>query len=377
MRKRSPDTLVSQRAARLLLLHGQGLIDPPRDLPECLERLGFVQLDSINVVARAHELILHARLPRYRHESCFELLPQRQAFEHWTHDASLLPAGAWPYWSRRCSQAAERITRSSWWRERMGESWQETLAHVLHRVRREGPLQSKDFENKSGPRGGWWNWKPEKAALELLWRSGQLSVTARKNFHKFYDLSERHLGPPPPQPPPDLVDWACQGALQRLGVATPTELARYWELVSREEAARWCSDADVEHVRDPAGRPAVALRDWRARAAALSAPTLTRLLAPFDPIVRDRKRAQRLFDFDFRFEAFVPAERRQHGYYTLPILQGEYLAGRVTLKFHRRDRRLEVLKLTWERRPALQRFRQALERLAEFVGASSLAGYPV
>lgn len=360
---------VSQTEARRLLLQGQALIGGPKSLQPLLRQLGFVQLDSINVVARAHELILHARLPDYRQETCFELLPQHRAFEHWTHDASLLPAEAWPYWSRRCQTAAARIRRSRWWHERMGPNPEETLEHVLQRIGQEGPLQSKDFENRSGNRGGWWNWKPEKAALEFLWRSGRLSVTARKNFHKFYDLSERHLGPPPPHPPEDLVEWACRGALERLGVATPTELAQYWELVTREEARQWCQQAEVKHVRDSAGRPAVAVPDWEQRAAAVKPPAHTRLLAPFDPIVRDRKRALRLFDFDYRFEAFVPAHQREHGYYTLPILQGEHLAGRVTLKLHRRQRRLEVLKLSWQRRGAPARFAEALRRLAEFVGA--------
>lgn len=361
---------VSQRQARLLLLQRQGLIGGPGSLQPMLDALGFVQLDSIVTVARAHELILHARLPRYRHESCFELLPQRRAFEHWTHDASLIPAAAWPYWSRRCQGEAARIRRSKWWGERMGDAADATLQRVLKRVAAEGPLQSRDFENSSSKTGGWWNWKPEKAALEYLWRSGALSVVGRRNFQKVYDLSDRHLGPPPADPPADLVHWACSSALQRLGVATPTELSQFWELVSREEARAWTTIAEVEHVLDSADRPAVAVRDWDAP---IPAPTATRLLAPFDPVLRDRKRALRLFDFAFRFEGFVPAGQREHGYYTLPILQGEHLTGRIALKLHRKQKRLETVKLSWEtgRKPAPARVQQALDRLAAFLGAEA------
>lgn len=361
---------VPQRQARLLLLKGQGLIDGPTALEPMLQTLGFVQLDSIVTVARAHELILHARLPRYRHQTAFELLGQHRAFEHWTHDASLIPAAAWPYWSRRCQGEAARIRRSKWWGERMGGETDSTLQRVLRRVEAEGPLQSRDFENTSGRTGGWWNWKPEKAALEYLWRGGALSVVARRNFQKVYDLSQRHLGPPPPDPPGDLVHWACQNALQRLGVATATELAQFWELVSREEARAWAASADVEHVLDPAGRPAVAVREWDSP---IEAPSATRLLAPFDPILRDRKRAARLFDFDYRFEGFVPAAQRQHGYYTLPILQGESLTGRISLKLHRKQQRLQPLKLHWEgdKRRSTARLQQALNRLAGFLGAEA------
>jgi uncharacterized protein len=361
---------VPQRQARLLLLQRQGLIGGPKALEPMLQQLGFVQLDSIVTVARAHELTLHARLPRYRHESCFELLPQGRAFEHWTHDASLLPAAAWPYWSRRCHGEAARIRRSKWWGERMGDHADATLQRVLERIAREGPLQSRDFENTSAKTGGWWNWKPEKAALEYLWRSGALSVVGRRNFQKIYDLSERHLGRPPEEVPADLVDWACSSALDRLGVATPTELAQFWELVSREEARAWAATADVEHVLDSGGRAAVAVRGWDAP---LQAPRGTRLLAPFDPILRDRKRALRLFDFTFRFEGFVPAAQREHGYYTLPILQGEHLTGRMALKLQRKQQRLQTVKLTWEegRKPAVARVQQALDRLAAFLGAEA------
>ncbi|MFN8608072.1 MAG: crosslink repair DNA glycosylase YcaQ family protein [Vulcanimicrobiota bacterium] len=357
--------------SRRLLLAGQGLAQGKWSLQDMLQQLGFVQLDSINAVARAHELTLHARLANYRHETLFQLLEQKRAFEHWTHDASLLPASSWPYWSERFRQRGQRILQSSWWRERMGPNSQAMIEHVVQHLRRNGPMQSKDFASEHKSAGGWWNWKPEKAALEFLWQSGQISVVARRNFQKFYDLSARFLGEPSGDPPADWVDWACEQALQRLGVATAGELAAYWGMVSPAQAREWCGRRPG--VRDCAGRPAVAVDDWRERAASVRIPRKVRLLAPFDPIVRDRARALRLFHFDYRFEAFVPAALRRHGYYSLPILDGAELVGRVTPKMDRKAGRLSVLSVHWENPPSparLNRYREALERLACFLGAS-------
>ena len=363
---------VTQQQARRLLLAGQGLAHGGVGLEATLNQLGFVQLDSINAVARAHELTLHARCADYQHE---------QLFEHWTHDASLLPPEAWPYWSERCRQRGQRILHSKWWRERMGSAAQATLDRVRSRLSQEGPLMSRDFENRTGVSGGWWNWKPEKAALEYLWHSGEVSVVGRRNFQKIYHLSRHHLGALAPQAPPDWVDWACRGALERLGVATPTELAAYWQLVSRAQAQLWCREArrqgSVEGVCDSQGREAVAVLDWADRAAAVAIKTRRiRVLAPFDPILRDRQRAVRLFDFDFRFEAFVPAAQRKHGYYTLPILEGERLVGRITPKLERQQQRLLTLSLHWEdgvRATAsrVQGLRRTLDRLAAFLGVEA------
>lgn len=361
----------SKEESRRLLLAGQALAQGRWSLESLLEQLGFVQLDSINAVARAHELTLHARLPDYRHESLFELLGHKRAFEHWTHDASILPASNWKWWSERFHQRGQRILQSSWWRERMGPRSETMISQVLDDLEQHGPMQSKDFISEHKSAGGWWNWKPEKAALEYLWQSGRISVVGRRNFQKFYDLSSRFLGEPALQAPADWVDWACRGALERLGVATAGELAAYWGMVSPAQARQWC--ASQPRLRDSAGREAVAVPNWKERAAAVKIPRRVRLLAPFDPIVRDRNRAERLFDFDYRFEAFVPAARRQHGYYTLPILDGSELVGRVTPKMERKAGRLTVLALHWESPPGrarLQRYQEAMERLAVFLGVT-------
>src|SRR5882672_9549266 len=187
---------VSCDAARRLLLGAQGLLDDPaaratqRRVQELIERMGFVQIDSINVVERAHHLTLASRLDGYRHAMLASLLEsERLLFEQWTHDASAIPTAWFPHWRHRFDRARRRIRANAWWRERMGPRPQRILDEVLARIERDGPLQSRDFDDRKDPddgganatsaagaEQGWWSWKPQKAALEYLWRTGELSV---------------------------------------------------------------------------------------------------------------------------------------------------------------------------------------------------------
>jgi uncharacterized protein YcaQ len=397
---RSPLPVVPAAAARKLLLGGQGLLEDPRRratpkvLDDLIHRMGFVQLDSINVVERAHHLILAARLQGYRPAMLSRLLERdRRLFEHWTHDASAIPTAWYRFWKVRFERHAARILGSAWWRERIGPEPDRVIGHVRERLAREGTLLARDFEHEAAEGSGkWWGWKPQKAALEYLWHTGEVAVAGRVNFHKIYDLAERVLpaavlAAPRPDPEEHL-DWACRTALERLGVATAEEIASFWEAVPLAAAKTWCERAaavgeivPVQADTADGSRPraAYAVPDWEARAAALPpAPPRIRLLAPFDPILRDRRRTQRLFDFDYRFEAFVPEPQRRHGYYVLPILEGERLIGRLDPKLHRGEGLLEVRGLWWEpgvkemkgRRAALE---AALDRLARFVGAERWA----
>jgi len=322
----APITLVQ---GRRLLLAGQALLGapPPGGLEGLIRQLGYVQLDSINVVERAHHLILGCRLAGYDPAQFEDLLDRRRLFEHWTHDAAAIPVEYYPHWKLRFPRSRARILASPWWRERVGEQAETLLAQVLERVRAEGPLRSADFEHpRPGGAPGWWGWKPQKAALECLWHTGELAVAGRVHFHKTYDLPERVFPEVHALPAPDPaahLEWACASALERLGAATPGELAAFWDAVEPQEAARWCAQAlaagRIEPVAaeavDGTARPCFAAAGWRERLAALPEPQDRMLiLCPFDPILRDRARALRLFGFDFRFEGFVPEAKRQYGY---------------------------------------------------------------
>ena len=394
---RSALPTVSAADAALLLLDAQGLRDDaaraagPAAVLREIERLGFVQLDSINVVERAHHHILWSRLHRYRPATLARLQREGRVFEHWTHDASLIPSVWFGHWRHRFADV-ESWAWSRWLTLKLGEGREALLGEVLARVRADGPLRARDFEDLEHRGGAWWDWKPAKAALEYLWRGGALAIGGRVRFEKVYDLTERVL----PQAhglamPPRAahVAWACRGALDRLGLATAREVSGFWAAVKAPEARAWLEAAQArgEVVRVQAGavegraREAFAPADWPERLAharELEPAAGIRILSPFDPLVRDRARCLRLFGFDYRFEAFTPKEKRVDGYYVLPLLEGARLVGRLDPKLDREAGLLRVRRLRWEPgvRPTRARRRAleaALQAYAAFNGATGFA----
>lgn len=386
-------------AARRLLMGGQGLLASPdrrvgpRTLYNQIERMGFVQVDTISAVVRAHHHILLTRFAGYRRSLLKRLLEkERSLFEHWTHDASLIPTPWLAHWKVRFQRYRE-APRRAWWHTRMGPEPERVIDHVLRRIEEEGPLLSRDFQQSDEKPHDevWWGWKPEKTALEHLWRSGELAVCRRIRFQKVYDLAGRVFPQLPRLEVPrqdEHVEWACSSALDRLGAATPGELAAFWNAVDSLQARRWSEQAleqgrivevEVESEDGSPPRRSLAWPDWKRRLRALpSPPGRIRLLSPFDPAIRDRDRCRRLFGFDYRFEAFVPAAKRRHGYYVLPILRGDRLLGRLDAKLHRDQGRLQVKGLWWEEgvraTPRLSaKLQEALLRLAAFEGADKVS----
>ena len=387
----APLTIANADARRLFLdLHG--LSDPPlgrltaEGCQAVVDRIGFVQVDSINTVERAHHMILFARRHGYAQTQLPRLVEKtRGLFEGWTHDASLIPTRFFPYWSRRFADVQQRAATSRWWTE-AGPDFPKVLDQVRERVATEGPLLTRSFEEeRQRPAGGWWDWTPSKMALEFLWRTGVLAVARRESFQKVYDLTERvipeqHRGPAPD--PDEVVDWACRSALERLGVARPGEIAGFWDLISIREAEQWCDRQArsgalcVAHVEGADGKAAVsfAFADIADRlAAAAPAPDVLRVLSPFDPVIRNRQRLERLFGFDYRFEAFVPEAKRRWGYYVFPILEGDRLVGRIDMRARRDSGDLAVAGLWWEpkvrsSKARLRRLETQLDRIRRFAG---------
>jgi hypothetical protein len=349
-----------------------------------IRRLGFVQLDSVNTVERAHHMILFSRAPAYRHEHLTSLHHDRASlFEHWTHDASLVPMEFYPHWRHRFRAAKARIEENPRWQERFGPEGEKVLRNVRRRLRREGPLMARDFEDKGA--GGWWGWGPSKTALEMLWRTGEVAIARREGFEKVYDLAERVIPEEHRRARPSEAasrEWACRAAHDRLGFATPQEIAAFWHLVSIADAKDWMAKAvrrkDVVPVSvessDGAWKPAFAPADIEMRlAAAEEPPAEPRFLSPFDPAIRDRKRAEHLFGFDYRIEIFVPEKKRRYGYYVLPLLEKDRFTGRADVKAHRADGRLEVkglwlepgVKLTKSREKGIHAALAALGRFTQ------------
>ncbi len=390
--------LISTEAARRLFLGAQGLLaDPVRKatrttLAKLIEQMGFVQIDSINYVERAHHLTLGSRLDSYSHEHFTHLLEtKRHLFEHWTHDAAAIPTAWFPHWKPRFKRYEGRLLNPSSWINRLGKERDQILQFVRQRIEREGPLRSQDFEhNRKGQSAGWWDWKPQKIALEYLWFTGELMVTRREKFQKVYDLTERVLPEHATLAPPteaEHIEWACRTAFERLVIATPKEIAEFWRAITLAHARQWCEQAAksgeivavmIEGTNGEKPRASFALRDWQARLRKLpDAPERMRLLSPFDPVIRDRARVARLFGFDYRFEAFVPEPQRKYGYYVLPILEGDQLVGRIDPKFQRERGTLEVRKVYWEPTIKVTKARQkkldeALERLANLINAKQV-----
>ncbi|WP_425443229.1 winged helix-turn-helix domain-containing protein [Thalassovita taeanensis] len=383
-------TLSNARARRLFLqTHGlSGLPPGPgkgADLAGVIAHLGFVQLDSINTVARAHDLILFARRPSYRPRNLELLLDRDRAiFEHWTHDASVIPMQFYPHWKLKFARDADRLRDR--WKAWQRHGFEGKFDEILTRIRDTGPLCSSDVGTDEVKKGdGWWDWHPSKTALEFLWRRGDLAVARRVAFQKHYDLSTRVIAPdmlvhlPDPQ---DTINWACAEALSRLGFATSGELAAFWDLVTPAEARAWCAseqasgkliEVDITSA-DGSLRRSFARPDIFDQAATAADPTgRIRVLSPFDPALRDRKRAERLFGFFYRIEVFTPAAKRQYGYYVFPLLEGDRLIGRIDMKSHRAEGTLRVTALWPEPgvrfgKGRLTRLEAELDRVARFSG---------
>lgn len=391
--------ILANDAARRLFLDRHALIEPPTgpargaDLLALIRRLGFVQVDSVNTVERAHHMILWSRRQSYRPANLTPLLERdRLLFEHWTHDASVIPTEFFGHWKLRFARDARSIKER--WTGWQGEAFHDRIEDVLAHVRATGPVGSGDVggdEARAG--GGWWNWHPSKTALEYLWHTGEISVCHRRNFAKQFDLTERvhpaeHAEPAPSEA--ETIDWACNAALDRLGFATSGDLAAFWATVGPEEAKAWCAAAQKRGAiveiavegADGRTRRCYARPDILEVAATVAEPAnRVRILSPFDPALRDRTRAERLFGFVYRIEIFVPEPKRRYGYYVFPVMERDRIIGRIDAKAIRAEGRLAVRAFWPEPGVAMGAGRRArleaeLGRLARFAGCAEVALSP-
>lgn len=345
-----PRPFLNNQSARRLFLERHLLLRPGsgpgkgEDLEGVLDALGFVQVDSVNTLARAHDLILWSRRGQYRPNALQNLVAlKRTAFEHWTHDAAVIPMAFYPMWRKKFARDEARMR--SRWSEARRQGWENEIEQVMRHIADHGPASSLDVgDEEAKGSSGWWDWHPSKTALEFLWRSGQLAICHRRGFRKFYDLTERVIPAVHRSrhcTDGEIVDWAMLEALKRLGFATSGELAAFFEIVTREEAKAWCAaalsdnrliEADIG-LADGSRRRSFTTQAILDHVTSLPKPIARiRLLSPFDPALRDRARAERLFGFHYRIEIFVPEAKRQYGYYVFPILQGDRLIGRLDVK---------------------------------------------
>ena len=388
--------LIPNPLARRLFLDRHALAETPTGpatgtaLAALIDRIGFVQVDSINTVERAHHMILWSRRQSYRPEALHRLIEiDRTLWEHWTHDASILPVHLHGHWHHRFAHDANRLHGN--WRKWFREGYEAQFDTILRRIEAEGPLMTSDVgEGELRGKGGWWDWHPSKTALEWLWRTGQLAITKRESFRKVYDLSHRVIPEAHRAPLGDrasLIDWSCNAALDRLGFADPSELRAYWHLITPAEAKDWAGAAinrgavvPIEIVGADASRKRSLARPdvLQAAADAPEPPNRLRILSPFDPALRDRDRAEFLFGFRYRIEVFVPEPQRKYGYYVFPVMEGARLIGRIDAKAFREHSALRVRAFWPEAGVAmgagrLQRLEAELDRLARFAGCDRVA----
>jgi len=354
-----PMNTLSLDAVRGLMIAAQGLHDHPgppatkKAVRSIIRRMHILQIDSINVIARSHHLVLWSRLGDYDPRWLEDLLEEGALFEYWSRAASFLPIEEYPLY---------RHLHAGWLGGRAKQWLAEhpTVAKtMLNHVRAHGETRSSDFERTDGQKTGWFNWKEEKIALEYLFYAGELMVRKRHNFQRIYDLRERVLADFEELPDisrADAHDQFVLNTMQALGVTKAEWLGNYFGLnktdikaaLKRLEAGRRLTKVEVEGWNVPGYIHPDDRKQVEAAAKGEIPRSKTTFLSPFDPLVWDRQRALDLFNFDYKIEIYTPAPKRKYGYFTLPILYNNALIGRLDPKAHRKEGIFEVKALHLE-----------------------------
>lgn len=408
-RKGEPIATIGLRAARRLALSRAGLLKPdwagfPMRATGCglrarkgalriIERFGYLQLDTVSIAgARSHAIVLLSRLEGFNPELAETLLrPKEPLFEYWGHEASWMPIELYPVFGFR----RKAFRHHPWWGDLIGEH-PDVANNLMSRIRSEGPLRTLDMEGR-GSRG-WWDLKIAKRVATALWSSGELAIRERNNFQRTYDLSERVIPDQwraSEQSLPDAIAHLLLLALRGHGWASTGTLAQTWRLRNQTPEIE---NALTRLVEQGEVVPCVLVDEDRRRnygwirprdlelAARLERVRPRRdrgvLLSPFDPLLWDRARVQRLFGFEQVLEIFKPAEKRVYGYFCLPVLAGERLVARFDLKADRKAGDLHVLSIRFEGSVGIhaataedhEAARTALNRYAEAVGLNPVEG---
>lgn len=365
---------VEPRRLRRIALDAQGLL---RTAPfgrgrsgaqKAIEHLGYVQIDTISVVERAHHHTLWARVPNYRQVHLEQLVRSGKVFEYWAHAAAYLPMRDYRFALPRMRAYASGQAR--WVRSHD----KNLMGAVLKRIEQEGPLRARDFETPEGHKGGWWGWKPAKRALEQLFMEGRLMIAGRDGFEKIYDVPERVLTDGIDTTMPSRDEQAAHlvdSTIRALGFAQSKECIYHRRaqeirkdvngvLRARVEAGALvelrCKEGDGIYYATP---------ELLERSAPRTRSRVS-LLCPFDNVLIQRERGRRIHDFDYQLECYVEAHKRKYGYFCLPVLYRDEFVGRMDCKADRKDRVFIVQALHFER--DLKDLEAMLKPLREIVG---------
>ena len=345
---------ISLRLARRVVLAAQGFAEPRpagpidrRHLKRVLARLGLFQIDSVSVLVRAHYMPLFSRLGPYPLNLLDDSAAGRKRllFEYWAHEASLLPIETYPLMRWRMRRALQGVGTYGAL-ARFGREKADYIERVYREVEANGPIAASGFEGSKGG-GGWWGWSDAKHAFEWLFWAGRITTASREGFQRYYDLPERVLPKAIIEAPePSAADAhreLLRHSARALGVATIADLRDYFRLSPDDVKDR------IPELVEAGELLPVKVEGWAQQAYLHKDARLPRsvhasaLLSPFDPLVWERSRTERLFGFRYRIEIYTPAEKRVHGYYVLPFLLGDTLVARVDLKADRKTGVLKVL----------------------------------
>lgn len=348
------------KEAQKLIFFSQKLLGEAPSPQETLEHLGYVQIDTISVVERAHHHVFWSRNSKYKTSDLDKLIASRKAFEYWSHAASYLPMKDY-----RFTLPMKKDFQNSCWFKKEPK----VMKYVLKRIKEEGPLMSKDFKNKSTSKSaGWWDWKPAKVALDRLFLEGKLEISSRKGFQKVYDLPERVIPSSVNTKAPtqkEYLRFLIKRTLQHHGIANLDEIAylkksplknglkkELQEMVSNQELLA----INIKNVSET----------FFAFPKLLNAsPRLnskTHILSPFDNLVIQRKKLKNLFNFDYQIECYVPEAKRKYGYFSLPIFSGIQPIARVDCKTDRKEKTLLIQSLHYEQNIDPKKFQSKIDK---------------
>lgn len=373
----------SLQTLQLATLERQGLLytapfgNGKNAVLSALEHLGYIQIDTLSVVERAHHHTLWTRIPDFQPRYLDELVEERKVFEYWFHAASYLPMKDFRYALPQMSYVKGNSSHYY-------NADKKVMKYVTDTIRAEGPKMAKDFESKKDKTGSWWNWKPAKLALERLFMQGDLMISGRSGMQKKYDLTERVLpaSVDTTEPtPPELAEYLVKTTLRAYGFTTLKQITHLRKGDVLKKNVNLVLQSLIEkgelqkiHLE---GLPTVFTQHGLLEKSFDMKDAEVRLLSPFDNSIIHRDRIKQMFDFDFRLECYVPKEKRQYGYFCLPILFGNTFIGRVDCKAHRKDKKMELIHLHIENTDItpefwLPSFTDVVKRFAAFNGCDSL-----
>lgn len=347
--------IISPDEARYLALINQGLDNyrqhkTKKDLLNIITKLGYVQIDTISIIERAHKHILWTRFPGYRNDMLDELIDKdKKVFEFWDHAAAYLPMKFYRFSLPRKKMYAEKY--KTWEKKN-----KKLLKYILERISAEGPLQSRDFDDPK-KRGLWWDWKPAKEGLEFLFHTGRLIARARKNFQKVYDLPERFLTAAVNTEMPsyeELAEYLIMKSITSGGITAENEFTylRYHNRnITKKVLNELTENNKIFPVKISNDEKTIYYSTTKILNKLNNAFKFSNdvyILSPFDNLVIQRGRLKKIFGYDYVIECYLPAHKRKFGYFCLPVLYGDKIAGKIDARADRKTGELTVINEYWE-----------------------------